>query len=36
MIVGVQILLGGVIRSLIQPNMQQLVDEVRDGKLDFA
>jgi ABC-2 type transport system permease protein len=34
-IVGVQILLGGVIRSMIQPNMQQLVDEVRDGKLDF-
>jgi len=34
-IVGVQILLGGVIRSTIQPNMQQLVDEVRDGKLDF-
>jgi ABC-2 type transport system permease protein len=34
-IVGVQILLGGVIHSTIQPNMQQLVDEVRDGKLDF-
>jgi viologen exporter family transport system permease protein len=34
-IVGVQILLGGVIHSTIQPNMQQLVDEVRDGKLDY-
>jgi ABC-2 type transport system permease protein len=34
-IVGVQILLGGVIHSAIQPNMQRLVDEVRDGKLDF-
>jgi ABC-2 type transport system permease protein len=34
-VVGVQILLGGVIHSAIQPNMQQLVDEVRDGKLDF-
>ena len=35
-IVGVQILLGGVIHATIQPNMQRLVDEVRDGKLDFA
>ena len=34
-IVGVQILLGGVIHSTIQPNMQRLVDEVQDGKLDF-
>jgi len=34
-IIGVQILLGGVIHSTIQPNMQRLVDEVRDGKLDF-
>jgi len=34
-IVGVQILLGGVIRSTIQPNMQQLVEEVGNGKLDF-
>lgn len=34
-IVGVQILLGGVIHSTIQPNMQRLVNEVRDGKLDF-
>jgi len=34
-IVGVQILLGGVIHSTIQPNMQRLVDEVRDGKLDL-
>jgi ABC-2 type transport system permease protein len=34
-IVGVQILLGGVIHSAIQPNMQRLVDEVRDGKLDM-
>ena len=34
-IVGVQIMLGGVIHATIQPNMQRLVDEVRDGKLDF-
>jgi ABC-2 type transport system permease protein len=35
-VLGVQILLGGVVHSTIQPNMQQLVDDVRDGKLDFA
>lgn len=35
-IVGVQILLSGVVHAAIQPNMERLVDEVRDGKLDFA
>jgi viologen exporter family transport system permease protein len=35
-VLGVQILLGGVIHAMIAPNMQQLMDEVRDGKLDFA
>ena len=35
-VLGVQILLGGIIHALIQPNMQQLMDEVRDGKLDHA
>jgi ABC-2 type transport system permease protein len=35
-IVGVQILLGGVIHATIQPNMERLVQEVQDGKLDFA
>ncbi len=34
-ILGIQILLGGVIHSTIQPNMERLVDEVRDGKLDY-
>ncbi len=33
---GIQILLGGVIGMSIQPNMQRLMEEVRDGKLDFA
>ena len=32
---GIQ-LLGGVISTSIQPNMQRLMEEVRDGKLDFA
>jgi len=35
-IVGIQILLGGVVHSLIQPNMERPADEVHDGKLDFA
>jgi ABC-2 type transport system permease protein len=35
-IVGVQILLGGVVHAAIQPNMERIADEVRDGKLDFA
>jgi ABC-2 type transport system permease protein len=34
-ILGVQILLGGVVHMSIQPNMERLVEEVRDGKLDF-
>jgi viologen exporter family transport system permease protein len=35
-VMGIQILLGGVIRMSIQPNMQRFMEEVRDGKLDFA
>jgi ABC-2 type transport system permease protein len=35
-VLGIQILLGGVIQTTIQPNMRRLMEEVRDGKLDFA
>src|SRR5439155_20031635 len=35
-IIGVQILLGGVVHALIQPNMERFTQEVQDGKLDFA
>ena len=35
-VLGIQILMGGVIHAAIQPNMERLVDEVRDGKLDYA
>jgi ABC-2 type transport system permease protein len=35
-VLGVQILMGGVIQSIIQPNMARLIQEVRDGKLDHA
>ena len=33
---GVQILMGGVIRTSIQPNMTRLIEDVHDGKLDYA
>ncbi|WP_299957358.1 ABC transporter permease [uncultured Modestobacter sp.] len=35
-VMGVHVLMGGVIRSVIQPNMQQLMDDVRQGTLDFV
>jgi ABC-2 type transport system permease protein len=35
-VMGIQILLGGVIQMSIAPNMRRLMEEVRDGKLDFA
>jgi ABC-2 type transport system permease protein len=35
-VMGLQIMLGGFIRMTVQPNMQRLMEEVRDGKLDFA
>lgn len=35
-VMGVFILMGGVIRASIQPNMMRLLDEVQDGTLDFA
>jgi ABC-2 type transport system permease protein len=33
---GVHIIMGGLIGMAIQPNMIRLMEEVRDGKLDFA
>jgi len=35
-ILGIQILMGGLIRALVQPNMLRLMGEIRDGKLDYA
>jgi len=35
-VLGVQILLGGVIHASVQPNIERLTQEVQDGKLDFA
>ena len=31
-----QILLGGVIHTFIQPNMERLMEDVQQGKLDYA
>jgi ABC-2 type transport system permease protein len=35
-VLGVQIVVGGFIRALIQPNMMRFTQEVQDGKLDHA
>jgi len=35
-VLGTQILMGGVIRALIQPNMMRLTEDVHEGKLDHA
>jgi ABC-2 type transport system permease protein len=35
-VLGVQILMGGIIKTSIQPNMTRLIEDVREGKLDFA
>lgn len=35
-VLGVQILMGGLILSVIQPNMARLIEDIRQGKLDFA
>jgi ABC-2 type transport system permease protein len=35
-VLGIQILMGGVIHAAIQPNMSRLMEDVRDGRLDYA
>ncbi len=35
-VMGVYVLMGGVIRSVVQPNMQQLMADVQHGTLDFV
>jgi ABC-2 type transport system permease protein len=35
-VLGIQILMGGIIKTSIQPNMTRLMEDVREGKLDFA
>jgi len=35
-VMGVHVLMGGVIRTAIQPNMERLMTDVRQGTLDFV
>src|SRR6478672_1512593 len=35
-VLGVQILVGGLIHTFIQPNMERLMTDVRQGTLDYA
>ena len=35
-VMGVHILMGGVIQTVIQPNMQRLMGDVQEGTLDYA
>jgi ABC-2 type transport system permease protein len=35
-VMGIYILMGGVVRAAIQPNMQRLMDDIRVGTLDFV
>jgi len=35
-VMGVYVLMGGVIRSVIQPNMLQLMEDVQKGTLDYV
>jgi len=35
-VLGIQILMGGAIKTYIQPNMTRLIDDIREGKLDYA
>jgi ABC-2 type transport system permease protein len=35
-VMGVYVLVGGVIRAAIQPNMKQLMSDVQEGTLDFV
>jgi ABC-2 type transport system permease protein len=35
-VMGVFVITGGIIRSAIQPNMERLMEEIREGTLDYA
>jgi ABC-2 type transport system permease protein len=35
-VMGVYVLVGGLIKMLVQPNMQQLMEDVQQGTLDFV
>lgn len=35
-VMGVHVLVGGLLQSLVQPNMQRLIEDVHDGTLDYV
>ncbi len=35
-VMGIFVLMGGVIRAAIQPNMERLMEEIQEGTLDYA
>lgn len=35
-VMGVFVVMGGIIRAAIQPNMERLMEEIREGTLDYA
>src|SRR4029453_11463188 len=35
-VMGVYVLVGGLIKMIVQPNMQQLMEDVQQGTLDFV
>lgn len=35
-VMGVYVMVGGLVRTLVQPNMQQLMTDVQEGTLDFV
>jgi ABC-2 type transport system permease protein len=35
-VLGIQLVMAGIVHTAIQPNMQRFVEEVQDGKLDYA
>jgi len=35
-VMGVYMLMGGIIQAVIQPNMQRLMNEIREGTFDYA
>jgi ABC-2 type transport system permease protein len=35
-VLGIQILMGGAIKTYIQPNMTRLMDDIHEGKLDYT
>lgn len=35
-VMGVHILVGGLIRTVIQPNMERLIEDIRQGTFDYA